>query len=92
MLGPSDTPFKRLEHRRDEYSGKCANASVNDYLRQHLYDKKKREEVISAHTSSKHNKYTHTISVIMLHLIIVLNRTTFTNLKHNCLFLRIFRG
>jgi hypothetical protein len=53
------------------------------------YITKKREEAISAHISSKHKKHTHTISVIVLHLIIVLKRTTFTNLKHNCLLLRI---
>src|ERR1700691_4712330 len=27
---------------------------------------------------------TRTVSIIMLHLIIVIKRTTFTNLKHNC--------
>ena len=35
---------------------------------------------------------THTIGIIMLHLIIILKRTTFPNLKHNCLLLRNFRG
>jgi hypothetical protein len=56
MLGASDTPFEGLEHRRHQYSGKCANANVYDYLCQHLYEEKKREEIISAHMSSEHDE------------------------------------
>ena len=86
MLGTSDTPFERLEHRRHEYSGKCTNASVYDYLRQHLIDEKKKkrsyQRLCPANTASA-----HTVSIIMLHLIIVIKRTAFTSLKHNCLFL-----
>jgi hypothetical protein len=89
MLGDSDTPSERLEHRRYHYSGNYANSSVYDYLRQYLYDEKR--DVISAHMFIKHDKnHTHTISIIMLHLIVVFKSTTFTSLKHNCLLLRIF--
>ena len=41
MLGASDTPSERLEDRRHDYSGNCANASVYDYLCQYLYDEKR---------------------------------------------------
>ena len=98
MLGrlqSSDTPPKRLEYRRHDYSGKCANASVNNYLRQYLNDEKGGgEKSYQRIRLAKHEQahQTHTISIIMLHLIIILKRTTFPNLKHNCLLLRILRG